>query len=90
MKNRLVTSTPIRAAILLVVVSAGLFGFVSIAWSSIPMIVGCYLAGGIAVLAFRDYSRAPGYSTSNVHRFPVEHCAVMSTSVRTTEELRAA
>ena len=56
----------------------------------LPVVLGCYIVGGIVVLAFRDYSHAPSYRTTNVHRLTAEDHDGARGSVAATDELRAA
>jgi hypothetical protein len=90
MKNRPVSSTVIPAGIFVAAVSVALIGFVSIPWSALPLIVGCYIACGVVFLAFRDYSSAPSYCTPNIHRLTAQDRNGSRASVAATLELRAA
>ena len=90
MKTRSLSSTLILAAIFLAALSVVLIGLALIPWSSLPMVAGCYIVGGIVVLAFRDYSHAPSYHTTNVHRLTAEDHDGARGSAAATVELRAA
>ena len=90
MKNKPVTSTLILAAMFFAALCVVLIGLALIPWSSLPMVLGCSIVGGIVVLAFRDYSNAPSYCTPNVHQLTAEDHDGARGSVAATVELRAA
>jgi hypothetical protein len=90
MKTRLVSSTVMLAATLFAAVTVGFIVFVSISWSALPMIAGCYIVGGIVFLAFRDYSTAPSYGTPDIHTLAAHDRDRSHASIAATVELRAA